>query len=322
MKLIITIDTEEDNWDKYSATNNPVENIEQIIRLQKLFDEFGVRPTYLVSYPVATNSRSVEILKRILGEGKCEIGMHCHPWNTPPFDESKEILNKDTMLCNLNDDLVFQKLKFLHETLCRSFDVIPISFRAGRWAFSSGVANALCKLGYRIDTSVTPYTDWGSYHGINYSTFGPETFRFNGGGFTHKDINGGLLEVPMTIGFLQKNFKWCMQLMKAGNSPIVQKLRLKGILNLLRLLNKVWLSPEIEDGHTMIKLAKRMQKNNYSCLNMGFHSTSLHFGMSPYVRSSMDEINFLKKIMQFLQFSRKAGFEYCTLAQIENCYDL
>ena len=30
MKLIVTIDTEEDNWAHYSATNNPVSNIERI----------------------------------------------------------------------------------------------------------------------------------------------------------------------------------------------------------------------------------------------------------------------------------------------------
>lgn len=83
MKLIITIDTEEDNWSRYSATDNPVENIERIVPLQQLFDEFGVRPTYLVDYPVATNPKSVSVFKRILEEGKYEIGMHCHPWNTP-----------------------------------------------------------------------------------------------------------------------------------------------------------------------------------------------------------------------------------------------
>ena len=66
MFLVITIDAEEDNWSRYSATDNPVSNIERLIPLQQLFDEFGIRPTYLVSYPVATNPRSVEILKTIL----------------------------------------------------------------------------------------------------------------------------------------------------------------------------------------------------------------------------------------------------------------
>ena len=50
MKFIITIDTEEDNWDKYSRTDNPVENLKKIIPLQKIFDRYGVRPTYIGLY--------------------------------------------------------------------------------------------------------------------------------------------------------------------------------------------------------------------------------------------------------------------------------
>ena len=65
-KLVVTIDTEEDSWNPYSAEENTVKNVERIIPLQKLFDEYGVTPTYMVTYPVATNPRSVAILKRIL----------------------------------------------------------------------------------------------------------------------------------------------------------------------------------------------------------------------------------------------------------------
>ena len=38
MKLIVTIDTEEDNWTAYSATDNPVENIGKNMPLQELFN--------------------------------------------------------------------------------------------------------------------------------------------------------------------------------------------------------------------------------------------------------------------------------------------
>ena len=98
MKFIVTIDTEEDNWDKYSRTDNPVENLKKIIPLQKIFDRYGVRPTYLISYPVATDPKCIEILKSILDQGQCEIGSQCHPWNTPPFVE--EINEHNSMLTN------------------------------------------------------------------------------------------------------------------------------------------------------------------------------------------------------------------------------
>jgi len=99
MHLVVTIDTEEDNWGQYSADSFSIENIKKIPALQEMFDEFSVVPTYLVTYPVATNRESVEILKDILQRGKCEIGMHCHPWSTPPFDEERNSFN--SMLCNL-----------------------------------------------------------------------------------------------------------------------------------------------------------------------------------------------------------------------------
>ena len=79
MKLIITIDTEEDNWGQFDAQKFTVENIERIPILQDLFDSFGFKPTYLLSYPVATNDRAISILKSILDRDRCEIGNHCHP---------------------------------------------------------------------------------------------------------------------------------------------------------------------------------------------------------------------------------------------------
>ena len=87
MKLIVTIDTEEDNWGEYKPAGHTVENIVRVQGVQQLFDEFSVRPTYLISYPVADDDRAVSILKGILERGGCEIGTHCHPWNTPPFEE-------------------------------------------------------------------------------------------------------------------------------------------------------------------------------------------------------------------------------------------
>ena len=322
MKLIVTIDTEEDNWSRYSATENPVTNIERIVSLQRLFDEFGVMPTYLVTYPVATNLRSVEILKRILDEGKCEIGMHCHPWNTPPLDENVVIRKQDTMLWNLPEDLVSQKLSVLHEAICKNFGVAPVSFRSGRWGLGPGVARSLSKLGYRVDTSITPYVDWSSHYGPDFTRFGPEPFRFNAEGVSHEDVNGSILEIPTTVCFLQPNFKFCHRLTTALENPFGRLLRLKGFLACIGLVSKVWLSPELANSESMIRLARRMEKNNYPCINMTFHSTSLLAGLSPFVKSREEEHVFIQNINEFLVTSRKSGWESLSLAQFESFYEV
>ena len=86
MKLIVAVDTEEDNWGSLRLTRYTCENIARIPAVQALFDQFNVTPTYLITYPVATNDRAASILKAILDPKRCEIGTQCHPWNTLPLN--------------------------------------------------------------------------------------------------------------------------------------------------------------------------------------------------------------------------------------------
>lgn len=316
MKFVVTIDTEEDNWARYSATDNPVLNIEEIVRLQELFDYFDVRPTYLVTHPVSTNRRSVAILRKILDQGRCEIGMHCHPWNTPPFDGKKDISESDTMLSNLDEDTVHAKLSVLHDAIQKSFSIQPVSFRAGRWGFGPSVALSLCRLGYRTDTSVTPFIDWRAYNGPDYSGFGPEIFRFDSKGYDQRNENGDLLEVPATVGFLQPNFRWCQKAYYFLMRPLISKLHIAGILERFRLLNKVWLSPENTSWWDMKMLCRRMLKNNATHINMTFHSTSLKPGLSPFCQSKLDSQQLFLKIKKFVEFARDSGWESQTLSQV------
>lgn len=316
MKLITTIDTEEDNWAHYSTTDNPVENIERIIHLQKIFDEYKVKPTYLVSYPVATNQRSVEILKKILDQGRCEIGMHCHPWNTPPFDKNKNISPYETMLCNLDPSSQKAKLEALHEAIQNNFGIRPVSFRAGRYGFGSSVAKTLIHLGYSIDTSVTPFVSWTNYHGPDFSEFRPEPFWFSSLGVEHIEENGALLELPVTIGFLQNDFEASHRRLTILQRPLARRLHFAGILERLRLLNKVWLSPEITRADDMIKLARKMKEKNFPFINLTFHSTSLKSGLSPFVQAPEDEVEFLRRIRAFLDYSYNSGWESQTLSEL------
>lgn len=317
MKLLISIDVEEDNWGKYSPDQYTIENSKKIPILQSLFDEFGVKPTYLISYPVATNPWAIDMFSGYLAQGKCEIGMHCHPWNTPPFIKGEDVCERDTMLCNLSDELQYLKLASLHEVICINFGIVPVSFRAGRWGFGPTVAQALTRLGYRIDTSVTPYVNWKANQGPDFSDFGPEVYRFNAEGLLNKDKNGVLLQVPATVGFLQSDFRRSHLLMRLAESRFARKICLLGLFGRIGLLNKVWLSPELSSIASMIELSKRMQENNYPCLNMTFHSSSLLCGLSPFVRTVEESKQFLQRIREFLIFARTAGWESQTLAQFE-----
>jgi hypothetical protein len=315
MKLVITIDTEEDNWGSYSPTGNTVVNIEKIPLLQELFDDFNVKPTYLVAYTVASDEKAVSVLKKILEEDKCEIGAHCHPWNTPPFVE--EISEKNSMLCNLPADLQYEKLKFLHETIAKNFGVEPVSFRSGRWGFSQEVAQNLLRLGYKVDTSVTPFIDWTDCHGADFSNMSGMPFRIWREHLVDQPANGYLLEVPATIGYLQRNFVIANRLHKMLSRNLVRHLRLIGILSRLRLLNRVWLSPEMSDSNKMIKLTDTLLAGGASMVNIFFHSSSLKAGLTPITRTKEDERQFIQCIKEFLIFARESGIESVKLSEAQ-----
>ncbi len=313
MYLVITIDTEEDNWGDYSTESFGIENIKKIPSLQKLFDEFNVIPTYLVTYPVATNRESVSILKEILLQGKCEIGMHCHPWSTPPFEEERNPFN--SMLCNLPYDLQRKKIGALHEAIEKNFGIEPKSFRAGRWGYNGDTARVLREAGYRVDTSVTAFTDWSEYHGPDYSTILPVPYRFNAPEIFVSRPDGELLEIPATVGYLQDNSKLCNSLDRFLTSRPGRLFRMKGLLSKVRLLNKIILSPEGSESNQLIKLTKMFMRKKAEIVNMFFHSTSLQAGLSFIVTTKVDEIQFSNRIREYLTFTRDAGVVPITLSE-------
>jgi hypothetical protein len=306
-KLIITIDTEEDNWGCYDPNTYTIGNIERIPGLQQIFDDFNAKPTYLITYPVAISHRAISILKPIYDEGRCEIGAHCHAWNTPPFENGNQ--RENSMLSNLPVDLQFKKIKTLHETIQSNFGIDPLCFRSGRWGYSATIAGHLKKLGYKIDTSITPYIDWRENAGPDYTHVSPQPYRFSCENIFEEAENGELIEIPATIGFLQKNFTVSNFLFNLMKMKPFNRLRLIGVFHHLNLLNKVWLSPEFSNSEEMIRLTRRMMRNGYQIINMVFHSSSLQAGLTPFVKTAEEERKFLQSIKDFLSFTRENGIE-------------
>ena len=313
MYLIITIDTEEDNWGNFSPNGYTLENIKKIPELQELFDEFNVKPTYLLTYPVATDKKSVSIFKKILKQDKCEIGTHCHPWNTPPYEEKTN--ERNSMMCNLSVDLHFRKLRTLHNVIKKNLGITPVSFRAGRWGYNKNVAKNIYKLGYKIDTSIIAYTDWSASYGPDFSDILPKPFRFSIKDISSESANGEMIEIPATVAYLYQNLGFSNLIFKLFARSSIKRLRLVGIMNRFNLLNKVWLSPENSDSKDMIKLAKSMKRKNYNIINMFFHSSTLKAGFTPFVKTKDDETQFLQRIREFLIFARDEGIKSIKLSE-------
>jgi hypothetical protein len=314
MKLVITIDTEEDNWGQYDLDNYSVNNIENVGKLQSIFDRFNVKPTYLVTYPVVGDKNAVSLLKRIMDGDKCEIGSHCHPWNTPPFEEQRN--DRNSMLCNLSADLQIKKIHNLHQIIADKFGRTPTSFRAGRWGFGKETVQILSQVGYAVDSSVLAFQNWEEYGGPDYSNISPEIFTYAEEKLAQGVPSTSLLEVPASAGFTQNNFQLCNQMWQLLEGKCMQKLHLRGILRRFGILSKFWLSPETSNTSEMIKLTTAMMHQGYRIANMFFHSTALKAGLSPFVQTMDDENQFLRRIEDYLAFTHRTGIESIKLSDV------
>lgn len=318
-KLIITIDTEEDNWGCYDNDFFTTENIQRVPYLQEILDELGFKPTYLVTYPIANDEKSVSILKKILDEGRCEIGAHCHPWNTPPFEEEKN--SKNSMLCNLPSRLQFEKIMTLHNTIRNNFGIEAVGFRAGRYGFDKRVAKNLYRLGYRIDTSVTPFVDWSKNYGPDFSSKGWKPFRFSVDDISPRGSNSELLEVPATIDYIPRNISIAKVIYRILEGKSSNLLKWKLFLTRLKLMRKIWLSPEVSTVNMQVNLLKNLIIEGGEIFNMVFHSTSLLFGLSPFNKNKIDEKRFLENIRKVIKSFRDRGVASIKLSDILEMYD-
>ena len=313
MKLVVTVDVEEDQWGITPPRYATADNVRRLPTLQKVFTQFGVIPTYLLTYPVVRDPHAVGILREILDGGGCEIGTHCHPWNTPPHEERLSKYN--SMLCNLPPRLQFEKLQQLNEAIQSKFKMASIAFRSGRWGFDEEVARNILRLGYRIDSSITPYTSWAQEFGPDFSNISPQPYAFTQGATSDRSPMGVLAEIPVTIGYLHGEFQACATLAQRLKSGSLAKLRLCGLLSRLRVLRKVWLSPEVETPARMIQLVRQMRNQGYKVLNLVFHSSALMGGCGPFVRSETEAQLFLKNLCMFFRLMSKEGVVFASLAE-------
>src|SRR5436190_348644 len=140
LPLIVSLDTEEDNWNR-SRTGITVENIAELPRQARFFERLGVRPTYFTAYQVAIDRCAAAVMREVSQDGRAELGAHLHPWNTPPLTEA--FVPRNSMTWNLPADLQLAKIRTLTAALEEAFGRRPTSFRAGRYGIGPDTVSAL-----------------------------------------------------------------------------------------------------------------------------------------------------------------------------------
>src|SRR4029078_8417886 len=137
---------ESTRWDTPSHARQTFKNIYALPVLHALFARHGVRPTYVITYPVATDPQSAEVLRALQAGGDCEIGAHHHAWETPPC--TAEDVRRHPYASNLPLRQFEDQLAQLSDAIERAVGRRAVSYRSGRFGFSAAHVAALEKLGY------------------------------------------------------------------------------------------------------------------------------------------------------------------------------
>lgn len=293
----VVIDTEEEfDWAApFSPHATSVDNIDCQPLAQRIFDRYGIVPTYVIDYPVAMSEAARAVLRPIFHQGRCEIGAHLHPWVNPPHEET--INARHSFPGNLPADAERHKLAVLTEAIARGFGQAPQVYKAGRYGVGPQTDRILAEIGYTVDVSVVPYTDFSDRSGPDFTKFSPRPFQ----------TPNGVTVIPLSVDF-------CGGLARLGRLvyPLLtghlgMRLRLPGIAGRIGLMERIRLSPEGHSLDEMIRLTRSALARGNPFFMLTYHSSSLLPRATRYVQTKEDRQAFLDTLDRFFSFF----FETC-----------
>jgi hypothetical protein len=310
-ELLIVVDTEEEfDWSRpFARENVATRSIPAQARAHEIYDRLGIVPTYVVDYPVATDPEAVRFLRALQEAGKAEVGAHLHPWVTPPHAEA--VTTRNSYHCNLPPELERAKIAALTDAIETAFGTRPTAFKAGRYGYGPSTGKALAALGYQVDCSFVPHTDLSADGGPDFR-FVPDAPHW---------LDNGILEVPLTVGFLGAAPGLGSKAAWLFDSPSAERLRIPGVLARSGLVARSRLTPEGTPADEQCRLIAAMARRGHSLFSLTYHSPSLEPGNTPYVRDAAELERFLTAIEQVLTFFRdEMGGEFTTLSRVHSDY--
>ena len=297
MHLLVGIDTEGDNqWDAAARANQRFENIYALPRLHALFARHRVCPTYVITYPVATDARSVDVLRALQDGGGCEIGAHHHAWETPPC--TPEDVRRHPYAANLPLGQFEDQLARLTDAIEAAVARRPVSYRSGRFGFAAAHVAALERLGYLVESSVAPLFYEAHKNGPDFVE-APLTPYFLSYDSATRPGTSGVLEVPCSAALSRRLPRRLQYLYARAPWPYTTK----RVLRKLGVARVRWLRPSYSSLADMISLARDLAQANEPVLNLLFHSSEAIVGGSPYNRTDAELGAFCDALERFFEYA-------------------
>ncbi|MFK7893666.1 MAG: hypothetical protein AB8B63_22810 [Granulosicoccus sp.] len=299
--VTVSIDTECDH-DSQWVRSNPLtfRSIHEGLpdRLQPLFTEAGAIPTYLLTVEVLEDRACVHTLGSM--QGKHEFGTHLHAALIEPEKKFQDYAGVDSpdFQCGYAEHIEYQKMHNLTELFRAGFGYAPTSFRAGRYGASAQSVDILQRLGYRVDTSVTPGMKWSEPNATVDFRQAPEQPYFPARGAISRPAahwpDGRILEVPVTVK--PRFFR-----------------------------NPRWFRPWFSSVDQMKDIARyhlhKFRHQPVIVINMMFHSMEVIEKASPYPQTSDDVHRFLEDMHSVLRWCAEEGMQFTALSDLYQLYE-
>jgi hypothetical protein len=314
IQYCVTVDTEEEwNWDSgYTTGPTRVSNIQQLPAFHALCEQTGTAVVYFANHAVLSDPASCAIIQQLSSRPNTEIGLHIHPWNTPPLATTPSVTVRDSYLHNLPWNEQQAKLDSTLNAFA-SAGLQPTCFRGGRYSTSLQIQQYLRSRGLWVDSSVLPGTTWPDDGAPDYRerTLAPRRVIVN------EERNEVVWELPLTFGNTASNQQRGYRLLKLADSKVGRLLHLTGVLDRLKIVSRCWLNFENPLGNRMLRYLDVLRTLRPPFVSFTLHSSSLLAGGSPYNRTEADVQRMKQRLVEVLQLVAKwPEFEPATLSTI------
>lgn len=301
-RLLVTVDVERDSDSRWSTLSE--------LRFQSVLESFprlffplcrrfSVRPTLFLSPEILLSRRCTDYL-RSLSRGELELASHLHGEYLVPKIKSWTFsgprFSVRDMQWQYSEAIEYEKLATLTELFFQQFDFAPKAFRAGRFGAGHSTAKHLARLGYQVDSSVTPHIRWRHRfrNSPDYTKASELPYTISPSGDLWEPGESSFLEVPITI-------------MKP------EALKISGV-------EPVWFRPWYSTKETMVEIIDAVLSQNKSegtgrPLVMMFHSVELVPGASPYPQTPSEVDQYMLTLETVFEYCEKLGIVSSTLSE-------
>ncbi|MGF1723876.1 hypothetical protein [Photobacterium nomapromontoriensis] len=315
-KLAVVIHAEEEfDWDGgFFRSNTDVTHHRELISLIDSMLALGAHVTLAMDYPFVTSKGGEEVIRycKKQAKDKIEFAAHLHPWVNPPFEEPallNQVADQYSYPGNLSSALEYKKLKVLTDKIEAVTGCRPVTYLAGRYGIGENTRDVLSVLGYKVDLSISAFSDFTHQDGPNFSQYNNALF-----------LEDGITYLPHTCCRIAR-LGWLSRWLQDNPSYF------SGCDIASRVLRKLFgivtyrLSPEGANLNELICAASHQMAVGHEHMILSFHSPSAKQGKTPYVQTDEQKQQFDSVTLDFIAwFMRQPSVEMYTPGRLSSSY--